>query len=43
MLIINKMVEEQVEVEYIFLYRCMGNTSSDVEDLTENQLNIRGL
>lgn len=43
MLTLNKMVEEQVEVEYIFLYRCMGNTSSDAEDLTENQLNTRSL
>ena len=43
MLIINKRAEEQVEAEYIFLYRCMGNTSSDAEDLTENQLNPRSL
>ena len=43
MLILNKRAEEEVEAEYIFLYRCMGNTSSDAEDLPENQLNPRSL
>ena len=30
------MAEEQVEVEYISLHRCIRSTSSDAEDLAEN-------
>lgn len=34
----DKMAEEQVEVEYTSLHRCIRNTSSDAEDLAEHQL-----
>ena len=32
------MAEEYVDVEYFSLHRCIRNTYSDAEDLTEHQL-----
>ena len=32
------MAEEQADVEYISLHRCIRNTPSDAEDLTEHQV-----
>ena len=36
----NKMVEEQVGVEYIFLHRYIRDTSSDTEVHAEYQLSV---
>ena len=34
------MAEEQVDVEYISLHRCIRNTPSDTEVLAEHQLKV---
>jgi len=34
----NKMMEEQVDMEYIFLHGYMGNKPSDTEVLAEHKL-----
>ena len=36
----DKMVEEQVDVEYISLHGCVRNISSDAENLEEYQLKV---